>query len=92
VVTTIGFLSEIEQRAERPLQRRLLLSRRILGGQPLPRERADQVVKAVLAVLARSAARRLDEVGADQVVEQVLGVPGLCAELAGPAGRGTGRR
>jgi hypothetical protein len=40
-----------------------------LGDEALAREHADQFVKAVLAVRARSAAGSLDEPGADEVAE-----------------------
>ncbi len=84
----MGLLGEIEQGAERALKRRLPLSRWLLGGQALAREHADQVVKAVLAVHAGSGVRGLDQLGTDQIVEQVLGVGERLVEERGaqPAG------
>ena len=74
MLLAVGLLGKVEQGAERAFKRRHPLSRWLFGRQALAREHPDQVVKAVLAVHARAVACGLDQLGIDQVVEQVLGL------------------
>jgi hypothetical protein len=73
VVTAVGLLGEIEQGTERTLQRRLLFGPWLLGGEALARTRGSARAGGS-GWHARSGARGLDQLGIDQLVEQVLGV------------------
>jgi hypothetical protein len=88
VVMVPGLVGEIEQGAERALQRGRPLGRRFLRGQALPGEHANQLVATVLTGLAGS----FDQVGVDQLVEHVLGVGGRLVKQRGghPAGKRRG--